>query len=150
MLRPNPKERQTSSKELIDQLQSAHAAAIEREEALRGHWSWPVRILVSLGGLLLAIALVGGIVFGLQHLPRRSTTATPAPEAVTTPASVAQAQLEAAQRELQGGHYAAAQALLRQIAATVPNVEPLANLCAASSVGIAAISRRPRRCSRAL
>ncbi len=49
MLRPNPAERQTSYKELIDELQVARSAALAHEEKLRGSRSRLVRLLLSLG-----------------------------------------------------------------------------------------------------
>ena len=134
MLRPNPAERQSSYKELIDQLEAAHAAGLAREEELRGRWSWPVRALVSLGALLCAGAIILGISFALRHLPQRSATPKPgtdASEASATPAANLQTQLGPARRELQAGHYATAEALFREIAANAPNVQPAVELCAA-------------------
>ena len=134
MLRPDPKERQNSYKELIAQLEAAHAAVVAREEELRGRWSWLVRALVSLGVLLCAGALIFGIIFGWRHLPRRSATpdvATEAGEVRPPSAANVRAQLEPARRELQSGHYATAEALFREIALSVPDVQPAAELCAA-------------------
>ena len=70
MLRPNPDDRQKSYKELIVELEAAHAAVVAREEELRARWSWPVRAAVSLGMLVGLGALIFGIVFGLRHLPK--------------------------------------------------------------------------------
>jgi tRNA A-37 threonylcarbamoyl transferase component Bud32 len=125
MLRPSPVERQSSYQELIAQLQAAHAAALAREEELRGRWSWPVRVLVSLGALLLVAALGFGIFIGVRSFSRRSA------EAALTPAGIVPAQLEAARRELRAGRYATAEALFREIAVTAPNAQPAADLCAA-------------------
>ena len=131
MLRPNPAERQNSYKELVDQLEAAHASVLAREEELRGRWSWPRRALVSLGALLSAGAIIFGISLGLRHLPRRSAAPDRATEASPTPAGNVQTQLEPARRELQSGHYATAEALFREIALSTPNVQPAADLCAA-------------------
>jgi hypothetical protein len=131
MLRPNPADRQSSYQELIAQLQAAHSAALARGEELRGRWGWPMRVLVLLGGLFLFAASGFGIFVGVRHFSRRSAEPTAAPEAAMTPAAIVQTQLEATRRELQAGHYAAAEALFRQIAATAPNVQPAAELCAA-------------------
>ena len=134
MLRPSPDERQTSYKELIAELEAARAAALAREEELRGRWGWGKRIMVSLGVFVCAGAVVFGIVIGLRHLPRGSTApsvATEESEASPTPVANLQAQLEPARRELQAGHYATAEALFREIAASAPNVLPAADLCAA-------------------
>jgi len=134
MLRPNPDERQKSYKELIAELEAAHAAVVARDEELRSRWSRPVRILVSLGLLLGAGALVWGIIFGLRHWPRPKAEPTVVIEenqASPTPPVNLKAQLEPARRELQAGHYATAEALFREIAPSAPNVQSAAELCAA-------------------
>ncbi len=131
MLRPEPADRQGSYKELIDQLEAARAAAIAREEELRGRWSWPVRLLVSLGALLLAAGVVAGIVFGLRHLPRKS--ARPVASAIVTATPSLEA-IGAARQELEAGHYGQAEALFRELAANAPGLEPMAGLCAALQV----------------
>ncbi len=138
MLRPNPAERQDSYKELIAQLEAAHAAVLAREEELRGRWSWPVRALVSLGVLLslgaLIYALSYGMILGLRQLPKLTVHQRLIPEATATPTPVVvltKAQLEPARRELQAGHYPTAEALFRELAAIAPNVQPAADLCAA-------------------
>ncbi len=134
MLRPDPAERQSSYKELIAQLEAARTVLMAWEEELRGRWSWPVRVLVSLGALLCAAAILFGISFGLRHLPRRSaepTLGNEAGETSATPAGNLQAQLESARHELQAGHYATAEALFRELGLSASNVQPAAELCAA-------------------
>ncbi len=128
MLRPEPADRQSSYKVLIDELQSARGVALAREEELRGRWSWPVRVLVSLGVLLLLAGVVGGIVFGLRHLPQKGATATVAVPASATPAPE---RISAARSELQKGHYAQAEALFRELAATAPGLQTMVKLSAA-------------------
>jgi len=134
MLRPNPDERQKSYQELIVELEAAHAAVVAREEELRARWSWPVRAAVSLGILAGIGALIFGIVFGLRHLPKHRAEPTVAigeNEATSpTPPVNLRAQLEPARRELQAGHYATAEALFREIAASTPAVQPAVELCA--------------------
>ena len=134
MLRPDPAERQNSYKELITQLEAAHAAVLAREEALRVRWSWPVRALVALGVLIFAGVIISGISLGLRHLPRSGAAlnrATEAGEATPLPAASLREQLEPARRELEAGHYATAEALFREIALRAPDVQPAADLCAA-------------------
>jgi hypothetical protein len=133
MLRPNPDERQKSYKELIVELEAAHAAVVAREAELRARWSWPVRAVVSLGMLAGIGALIFGIVFGLRHLPKHRVEPALAAEPTQTSATPVvnlKAQLEPARRELQAGHYATAEALFREIAASTPAVQPAAELCA--------------------
>ncbi|MBA3831621.1 MAG: serine/threonine protein kinase [Chthoniobacterales bacterium] len=126
MLRPNPAERQASYNELIGELQAARSALLAREEEVRGRSNWPVRILVSLGGLL----ILGTIGFGLLHRPQSLRETSSSPEA-TTPAAVnLQTRITSARRELQVGHYSAAEALFRQIASSAPNVWSMVDLCA--------------------
>ena len=55
---------------MITELESAHAAALAREEELRARWGWPRRIAVSLGVLLALGGIVYGLSIGWQHLPR--------------------------------------------------------------------------------
>ena len=69
MLQPSVADRQSSYQELIDELQAARSALVAREEALRARWSGPVRVLVSLGGLLILAAVGYGVFVGLHHLP---------------------------------------------------------------------------------
>ena len=71
MLRPNPKERQTSYQELIDQLQLAHTNAVARGSLART-LELAGTILASLGGLLLVAAPAIGVVFGWQSTRRLS------------------------------------------------------------------------------
>lgn len=127
MLRPEPAGRQSSYKVLIDELQSARAIALVREEELRGRWSWPVRLLVSLGVILLLAGVLGGIAFGLRHLPQKRT----APAAVAASATPAPEKISAARSELQNGHYAQAEALFRELAETASGLQVMANLSAA-------------------
>jgi serine/threonine protein kinase len=134
MLRPEPADRQSSYKELIAQLEGARTEFLAREEELRGRWGWPLRALVSLGALVVASAVVFGIVFGLRHLPQKTTEPLANQEANTTsptPAGNVQAQLESARRELHAGHYGTAEALFRELSQSVSNVQPAADLCAA-------------------
>ncbi len=127
MLRPEPADRQSSYKVLIDELQSARAAALAREEELRGRWSWPVRLLVSLGVILLLAGVVFGIAYGLRHLPRKSV----APAVVTASATPTLEKISAARSELQNGHYAQAEAFFRELAATAPALQAMVKLSAA-------------------
>jgi len=73
--------------------------------------------------------LVQGAIFVIHHLPRRSADGHRPP--LQEPALPNTAQLDAARHELDAGHYAAAEALFREIAANEPNVQPMAELCAA-------------------
>ncbi|MEO7168392.1 MAG: protein kinase [Chthoniobacterales bacterium] len=132
MLRPSPGDRQSSYQELIAQLDVAQAAFTAREKELRGRWSLPVRVLVSLGVLVVVGLLVIGVVLGLRHLPRRAAAPALASEELTaTPGpGDLQAQLGAARRELQAGHYGTAEALFRELTANTPNVAPAADLSA--------------------
>ena len=127
MLRPEPADRQSSYKVLIDELQSARAAALAREEELRGRWSWPVRLLVSLGVILLLAGVGFGIAYGLRHLPRKSV----APAVVTASATPTLEKISAARSELQNGHYAQAEAFFRELAATAPGLQAMVKLSAA-------------------
>lgn len=136
MLQPQVADRQSSYKELIDELQAARSAAVVREEELRARWSWPVRALVSLGALLLLGAAGYGVLVGLHHLPDwRSHIRLPnekeAAEAEASPALNVAAQLQPARGEFQAGHYGAAAALFAQIAQSTPGLRPFAELCAA-------------------
>lgn len=133
MLRPDPADRQGSYKELIAQLESARSEFLAREEELRGRWGWPLRLVVSLGVLVVAGAIVFGIVVGLRHLPRQTAEPTASQEANTTsptPVGDVQAKLQSARHELQAGHYATAEALFRELSQSVTNVQPAADLCA--------------------
>jgi serine/threonine protein kinase len=134
MLRPDPAARQSSYKELIAQLESARSEFLAREEELRGRWGWPLRVVVSLGVLLVAGAILFGIVVGLQHLPQQTAGSRASQEASTTsptPVADVQAKLESARHELQAGHYGTAEALFRELSQSVSNVQPAADLCAA-------------------
>ncbi len=124
MLRPDPAERQSSYEELIEQLQSARAAALGRAEAGGGGGSWLRRLIYSLGALLLAL----GILFSWRHLPRRNESPAPPPAAASTAAA---GQISAARRELAAGHYDVAEAAFRELAATAPDLRPMVNLSAA-------------------
>ena len=133
MLRPNPADRQNSYEELITELQSAHAAALAREEELRARWGWPRRIAVSLG-VLLALGGIGyGVSVGLRHLPRKRR-ASAGTEATATPIPDLQAQVAPARRELEAGHYGTAEAHFRELAQIDPAIEPAAELCAALQI----------------
>ena len=81
MLRPEPADRQSSYKELIAQMEAARSAILAREEELRGRWSWPMRVLVSLGALLGVGAICFRDFFGLRHLPQQERGADPKPGA---------------------------------------------------------------------
>ncbi|MBA3543025.1 MAG: serine/threonine protein kinase [Chthoniobacterales bacterium] len=131
MLRPSPADRQGSYQELIVKLESAHAVVLAREEELRGRWSWPKRIAVSLGGLLLLAALGFGISAGLHRLPRPESAAEVAVKAKAAAEQNLQLQLAPARRELQAGHYASAEPLFSELALTEPTAQPAAELCAA-------------------
>ena len=134
MLRPNPADRQNSYEELIAELQSAHAAALAREEELRARWGWPRRIAVSLG-VLLALGGIGyGLSVGLKHLPRTTAGLTPGREATATPIPDLQAQVAPARRELEAGHYGTAEGHFRELAQIDPAIEPAAELCAALQI----------------
>jgi serine/threonine protein kinase len=129
MLRPEPTDRQSSYRELITQLEAAHGLYLAREEELRGRWSWPKRILVSLGTILLISGLVFGIVFGARSYSEKK-------ERETRLAQLAQeetgrAALANARQELEAGHYATAEPLFRDLALTKPGLAPVADLCAA-------------------
>lgn len=134
MLRPDPADRQNSYEELITELQSAHAAALAREEELRTRWGWPRRLAVSLGALLVLGAVGFGIFEGWRHLPRRP--AGSATEAVATPTPMVdlQAKVAPARRELEAGHYATAEAIFRELAQIDPAIEPAAELCSALQI----------------
>ena len=144
MLRPDPADRQSSYKELIDEFQAARAALVAREEELRARWSLPVRLLVSLGLLLSLGAAVYGIWVGLHHLPDwRSHVQLPwekpAAQSVnvegagasTTPMVDLAAQIVTARKELRAGHYASAEALFREIAVQKPQLAAMTDFCAA-------------------
>ena len=131
MLRPNPVDRQRSYQELIEQLEGARATAVARDEELRGRWSWPQRIAVSLGALLLLFALGFGVVFALRHFPQKERKEAKVAESNAASAAVNQVQLDAARRELQARHYAAAESLFRELVLIQPKVRPAADLCAA-------------------
>ncbi len=124
MLRPHPAERQASYNELIGELQAARSALLAREEKLRGRWSWPVRVLVSLGVLLLGV-----IGLELRHYPQSAREKLASPES-EIPAFNVQERITSARRELQAGHHSAAEALFRQVALNAPQVRPMADLCA--------------------
>ena len=136
MLRPDPAERQPSYKVLIDELSAARAAAVAREEALRARWSWPMRLLFFLGLLTFLAALGYGVFVALHHLPnlrshlRWGSTKDAMTSEGTTAATAIDlaAQIRTARHELQTGHYGVAERLFRQIAATAPEVQPMANL----------------------
>jgi Protein kinase domain len=130
MLRPEPGERQHSYQELITQLRGARATLMAREEELLGRWGWPKRIAVSLGAILLFVALAFGISFGLRHLPK-SQPAEGTSEASASPAAINRVQLARARRELEAGHYFAAEPLFRELALIKPALQPVAELSAA-------------------
>jgi serine/threonine protein kinase len=137
MLQPNVAHRQTSYRELIEELEAARNALLAREEELRARWSLPVRILVSLGILLSLGAVACGLFVGLHHLPdwrshiRWPNEKAPLAEASATPAVDVAAALEPARAEFTAGHYGAAEALFRQAAEAVPALIPFADFCAA-------------------
>ncbi len=138
MLRPDPADRQSSYKELIDELQAARAALLAREEELRARWSWPVRLLALVGVLVVAAGLLYGGWVGLYHLPDWRShvqlpwekTAAPQESVAVTPAVDFAKDLPAARHELAAGHYATAEALFHQLAAARPELAPAADLAA--------------------
>jgi tRNA A-37 threonylcarbamoyl transferase component Bud32 len=131
MLQPNPSDRQNSYQEVIAQIQGAHAALLKGEEELGGRWSRPMRVLGSLGALLLLAAIGFGIFVGVKYQPQKKAESASFPGAETMPAPTIQAEIESARRELQAGRYAAAETLFRQIAESAPGVQAMAELCAA-------------------
>ncbi|MGI8431548.1 MAG: protein kinase domain-containing protein [Chthoniobacterales bacterium] len=133
MLQPNPDDRQSSYKELIEDLQAARATLVAREEELRARWSRPVQILVLLAVLLSLGAAGYGIWIGLHHLPdwrshvqlpwdKPARQAAETEEGAATASQVVDAvtEIPQAREELKAGHYAAAEALFRQVAAAQP------------------------------
>jgi len=131
MLRPNPADRQSSYEELIAELEAAQAATLAREEERRARWSWPRRVAVSLGVLLLLAAIGFGISFDWRNLQRKTPGSALEPAATMRPAAGLQTEVAPARRELHAGHYAAAEALFRQLALSDPGIQPAAELCAA-------------------
>jgi tRNA A-37 threonylcarbamoyl transferase component Bud32 len=130
MLRPNPADRQSSYEELIAELESAEAAVLARAEERRGRWSWPRRIVGSLGMLLVLAAIGFGFFFGSRRLPRVTISAALEPKGAMTPGDL-RTQAAPALHELKAGDYAAAEMLFQQLALTEPGIEPAAELCAA-------------------